>query len=159
MLEEALPDMPKPSAARVCRVVLSMALLVAMASPARPAGEPKLKKPRLDVKATPRMAFSPVNIFLTAELVGGDEIEEYYCPELEWDFDDGGKSIHEADCPPYDAKTSKIERRFTAEHEYRRAGSYNVRVTVRQGRKNLAVANVRVTVRPGLGDRTPDPGF
>ena len=52
----------------------------------------KPKKPRLDLRATPRMAFSPVNVFLTAELTGGDDVEDYHCPELEWDWDDGGKS-------------------------------------------------------------------
>jgi hypothetical protein len=112
---------------------------------------PKPKKPRLDLRATPRMAFSPVNIFLTAELTGGDDVEEYYCPELEWEWDDGGKSVHEADCAPFEPGT-KIERRFTAEHEYRRAGVYNIKVTMRRGNRALAAANVRVTVRPGLGD-------
>ena len=69
------------------------------ADAAEPADAPKLKKPKLDLRATPRMAFSPVNVLLVAELTGGDDVEEYYCPELEWDWDDGGKSVHEADCP------------------------------------------------------------
>jgi len=120
------------------------------------AAEAKPKKPRLDLRATPRLAFSPVNIFLTAELQGGDDVEEFYCPELEWDWDDGGKSVHEADCVPFEAGKSKIERRFTAEHEYRRAGAYNVKVTMRRGQRSMAVASVKITVRPGLGDRTPE---
>jgi hypothetical protein len=136
---------------------LAAVIAVALAAPAsageaRP--EAKLKKPRLDLRATPRMAFSPVNIFLTAELQGGDEVEEYYCPQLEWDWDDGGKSVHEGDCPPFVAGTTRIERRFTAEHEYRRSGVYNIKVTMRRANRSLAASNVRVTVRPGLGDRT-----
>ncbi|HVD78707.1 MAG TPA: hypothetical protein VNH43_13915 [Vicinamibacteria bacterium] len=139
------------------RVALAAVIAVVLAAPAstgetRP--EAKLKKPRLDLRATPRMAFSPVNIFLTAELQGGDDVEEYYCPQLEWDWDDGGKSVHEGDCPPFVAGTTKIERRFTAEHEYRRSGIYTIKVTMRRANRSLVASNVRVTIRPGLGDRT-----
>ena len=115
------------------------------------ANEAKPKKPKLDLRATPRMAFSPVNVLLTAELTGGDDVEEYYCPELEWDWDDGGRSVHEADCPPMEAGAA-IERRFTAEHAYRQAGNYNVKVTMRRASKAFAVATVSVTVRAGGGD-------
>ena len=139
------------------RAALAVVVALVLAAPL-PAGdakpEAKLKKPRLDLRATPRMAFSPVNIFLTAELQGGDDVEEYYCPEIEWDWDDGGKSVQEGDCPPFVAGTTKIERRFTAEHEYRRAGIYTVKVTMRRASRSLAASNVRITVRPGLGDRT-----
>ena len=119
--------------------------------------EAKLKKPRLELKATPRMAFSPVNVFLTAELTGGDEVEDYYCPELEWEWDDGGKSTQESDCAPWEAGKTKVERRFTTEHEFRRAGVYNVKVTMRRSGRSIAASTVRVTVRPGLGDRTMEP--
>jgi PKD repeat protein len=129
-------------------------LAAALAVPATPAEEAKPKKPKLDLRATPRMAFSPVNVLLTAELTGGDDVEEYYCPELEWEWDDGGKSVHEADCPAYEAGVSKIERRFTAEHEYRKAGMYSVKLTMRRANRTLAQTTIKITVRPGLGDRT-----
>src|SRR6476646_4147050 len=105
------------------------AILSVGAAPA--ADQAKAKKPRLDLRATPRMAFSPVNILLTAELTGGDDVEEYYCPELEWDWDDGGTSVREADCPEYEAGVSKFERRFTAEHVYGKAGVYNQKLKMR----------------------------
>ena len=130
------------------RLSLLVMLFAALSLGAKDA---KPKKPRLDLRVTPRMAFSPVNVFLTAELLGGDDVEEYYCPELEWDWDDGGKSVHEADCAPYEAGTA-IERRFTAEHEFRKAGVYTIKVTMRRANRTLAAANVKVTVRPGLGD-------
>ena len=117
------------------------------------ADAPKPKKPQLDVRAVPRFAFSPVNVFFTAELVGGDDIEDLHCPEVEWDWGDGGKSVHENDCPPLEAG-GKIERRYTAEHEYKRAGNYTIKVTLRRATRSLAAQTVRVTVRPGLGDRT-----
>jgi hypothetical protein len=113
----------------------------------------KAKKPRLDLRASPRVAFSPVNVVLTAELTGGDEAGDYYCPEIEWDWDDGGRSVRESDCPPEEqAAAGTFERRFTAEHAYRQAGNYNVRVTMRRANRSVAVASASITVRPGLGD-------
>jgi len=139
-------------------VTASVVILVAALAAAAPAAdEPKLKKPKLDVRATPRMAFSPVNVLLTAELTGGDDVEEFYCPEIEWEWDDGGKSVHEADCPEYQAGVSKIERRFTATHDYRKAGAYNVKITMRRANKTLAQTTIKITVRPGLGDRSFEP--
>jgi hypothetical protein len=136
-------------------VAPSVALLAALAAVSAPAADaPKLKKPRLDLRATPRMAFSPVNVLIVAELTGGDDVEEFYCPELEWDWDDGGKSVQESDCEEFEAGKSKIERRFTAEHEYRKAGGYNVKLTMRHANKTLAQSTIKITVRPGLGDRT-----
>jgi hypothetical protein len=132
--------------------VFAAAILLAV--PVALAAADKPKKPRLDLRATPRMAFSPVNVLLTAELIGGDEVEEYHCPEVEWEWDDGGKSVSEGDCEPWEPGVTKLGRRFTAEHYYRRAGSYNVQVTLRKANKALAKASVRLTVRPGLGDTT-----
>jgi hypothetical protein len=100
------------------------------------------------------MAFSPVNVLLTLELVGGGDVEEYHCPEVEWDWDDGGKSMHEADCDPFVEGKTTIERRFTADHEYSKAGVYQVKATMRRNNRTLASATVKVTVRPGIGDPT-----
>ena len=111
-----------------------------------------MKKPKLDLRATPRMAFSPVNVLITAELTGGDDVEEYYCPELEWDWDDGGKSVHEADCPPFESGTTTIERRFSQEHNYPRAGIYNVKASFKRSGNTFLASTIRVTVRAGAGD-------
>ena len=130
--------------------------VVALAAVAAAAADaPKAKKPKLDVRAAPRMAFSPVNVSFTAELAGGDDVEEYYCPEIEWDWDDGGKSTQESDCAPYEAGT-KIERRFTAQHQYGRAGVYNVKATFKRTGRSFVANTVRVTVRAGLGDPTQE---
>ena len=109
------------------------------------------KKPRLDLRASPRMAFSPVDVLLTAELSGGDALEDFHCPQVEWDWDDGGKSVQESDCTPLESGAD-IERRFTAHHAYRTAGTYNVKMTMRRAHRPVAVATTVITVRPGLGD-------
>ena len=117
----------------------------------------KTKKPGLDLRATPRMAFSPADIFFTAELRGGDDDhEDLYCPEVTWEWGDGGKSVEEGDCEPYTGG-AKIERRYTAHHSYPRAAVYSIKVTLRKNGRAVASQTVSVTVRPGLGDRTLEP--
>ncbi|HWX25144.1 MAG TPA: hypothetical protein VN083_08895 [Vicinamibacteria bacterium] len=129
-------------------VFLALALA---ALPLLAEGTPKPKKPHLDLRASPRMALSPVTIHLTAEIVGGDDIEEWYCPEIEWNWDDGGKSVQESDCPPFGPDT-KIERRFSATHDYPRAGVYNIKISLRHKSQTLAAQTVRITIRPGVSD-------
>jgi len=135
------------------RVVASI-LAAVMAAPEVPRAfsDTRLKRPTLNLRATPRMAFSPVTVFFTAELTGGDDIEQFYCPEVEWDWGDGGKSVQESDCSPYEPGKSQIERRFTADHLYRRAFGYTVSVTLRRNRRSFAKADIKVTIRPGIAD-------
>ena len=128
-----------------------LGLAVALTTMATGAAAEKATKPRLDLRATPRMAFSPVNVLLTAELKGGDEMEDFHCPEIEWDWDDGGRSVHQADCAPLQPG-EELARRFTANHAYRQAGTYTVKITMRRAERPLAVASATITVRPGLGD-------
>lgn len=109
----------------------------------------KAKKPALSLRVSPRMAFSPVSIFATAELTGGDEHPDYYCVGVEWDWDDGSRSTHGADCEPY-VDGAKIQRRFTAEHTYSRPGSFNVRARLMNGNKVVATTSFQVTVRQGV---------
>lgn len=136
---------------------LCAVLALALALPAPPvAAEAKQKKPSLNLRSTPRFAFSPARVLFVAELQGGDEIEDFYCPEVEWEWDDGGKSVTEEDCAPFVAGQTKIGRRFSTEHDFRRAGIYNVKVSLRRVGKPFAVQQIRVTVRPGAGDLTPE---
>ncbi len=133
--------------------LLAATLFALAAVPVAP-DEAKGKKPTLSLRSSPRFAFSPVRVLFVAELQGGDDVEEYYCPELEWEWDDGSKSVQESDCEPFVPGETKIERRFSAEHEYRRAASYNVKVSLRRLGKTFVNQSVRLTVRPGVGDPT-----
>ena len=137
------------------RRIATLITLALLAAPLGAGAEAKPRRPRLDVRATPRMAFSPTVVLVTAELQGGDDAEEYYCPEVSWDWDDGARSGHGADCPAYEPG-AQLERRFTATHAYRRAGVYTVKVTLKRSGKPLAVATATVNVRPGAGDFTAD---
>jgi hypothetical protein len=135
------------------RGLLALIVFTLLAASA-PAGDTKPRKPRLGLRATPRFSFTPSTVFATAELNGVDDTEEFYCPALVWDWDDGGRSAHEADCPPFRPGTP-VERRFTAEHAYVRPGVYNVTVHILRSRRPLAMASATVTVR-GMGDMGED---
>jgi hypothetical protein len=124
------------------RVTLGCLLIAALGVPAA-AGE--ARRPRVELRATPRMAFIASDVLVAAQLVGGDEHEDFYCPELEWEFGDGSRSRHQADCEPFQPGTP-LERRFTSRHVYRRPGDYEVRVTLRRSNRALAVATTRVRV-------------
>jgi hypothetical protein len=136
---------------------LLVLLAVALTAPGR-AGDAekdagKEKKPELQLRATPRFAFSPANVLFTAELKGGDDVEEYYCPEIDWEWGDGSKSGQESDCDPW-KPTTKIERRFTNHHVFEHAGLYRVHVSLSKTGKKFAAQTVEVTVRAGIGDTT-----
>jgi hypothetical protein len=134
---------------------LSVLFVVACAAlPAAAGADAKLKKPSLTLRSSPRFAFSPARVLFVAELSGGDDVEEYYCPELEWEWDDGSKSVQESDCEPFVTGQTKIERRFSSEHEFRRAATYSVKVSLKRLGKTLVNQTVRLTVRPGAGDPT-----
>jgi hypothetical protein len=137
------------------RLLAGLVLVLAAAGSTGKVSAMKIQKPRLDLRATPRVAFSPANVLLTAELVGGDEVEEFYCPALEWSWGDGGKSVQESDCPPFEPG-AEMARHFSAEHGYRYAGEYEITITLRRSNRSLAMASARVNVRPGLGDISPD---
>ncbi len=114
----------------------------------------KLKRPGLELRVSPRYSFSPATLMFTAELKGGDDMEEYYCPEIEWEWGDGGKSVEEADCDPWQPDT-KIERRFVNRHLFVESGTYQTRVTLRKSNKTIATQTVDVTIRAGAGERNP----
>jgi hypothetical protein len=129
---------------------LVTALLLTLAVPAAPGVASKGRRPRLDLRASPRIAFTPVSVIVTAELQGGDELEEFYCPALEWEWGDGSRSETASDCEPFEDKES-FERRFFARHDYRRAGEYNVKLTLRRSQRAVAIATTTLTVHASVG--------
>lgn len=113
---------------------------------AEPSGRPVLK-----LRSSRAAVMSPARVLLTAELVGGSEREEFYCPEVEWDFADGSRSVRQEDCEPYSAKTL-LERRFTSPHAFVVPGQYLVTVTLRRADTVVAQANATVFV---FGSNSP----
>jgi len=130
--------------------LLALPLVLALLAPAR-SGEDK--RPKVSVKATPAMAFSPARIIATAEITGGaNDLEEFYCAATEWDWGDGTKSNNSADCEPYEAGKSEMRRHFAVDHVFRAAGEYRIQFRLRKKAKVVGAASTTVKVRPGVGD-------
>src|SRR3954454_3411250 len=127
---------------------LAFPLLLALAF----SGDDKPKRPKISVKVNPAMAISPARIVASADINGGDDLEEFYCPAVEWDWGDDTHSNNSADCDPYEAGKTEIKRRFTADHVYRAAGDYRVQFRLKKKNKFVAGGSTSVKIRPGLGD-------
>ena len=105
-------------------------------------------KPRLTLKASP-MNGTPSTVFVfQAVLLGGEDTEEFYCLSTEWIWEEqADSSINESQCPPYQAGETKIDRSFTEEQSFRSPGPHQVKVVLRKGERQIAVAALTVTVR------------
>jgi hypothetical protein len=82
-----------------------------------------------------------------AELVGGEDLEEFYCAGLEWDWGDGNRSFQESDCDPYEPGM-EVDRFFSARHVYAGPGQYRVQVSLRRAGQSVAAARTDVII-PG----------
>ena len=125
-----------------------LAGLLAVAAVAHPgpakAGGPG-EKPHLDLRASPRVAFSPVEVLVIGELKGGQDSEEFYCPGLVWDWGDGSRSAHESDCSPYQ-DGAELDRLFTARHAFRAPGAYSVHLYLIRAGRTVTTAAVPIMV-------------
>jgi hypothetical protein len=135
--------MNRKSLSRILAVAIAFGLIFGVPASAKP------KRPSLGVRVSPRMAFSPVGVIAMAELTGGEDSEDFYCLAIEWDWDDGSKSLQDSDCEPFQPET-KIERRFSSAHYYSYAGGFNIRATLKSQDKVIATNSFRLIVRQGL---------
>jgi len=106
------------------------------------------KKPAFALRASRQMAFPGVPILLTAALDGGEEVEEYYCPLIEWTWANGTHSREGGDCPEFD-KREDYPRRWTRWVALTVPGEY--KVEVRWEKPEGKVIGMRDIVLTGLG--------
>jgi hypothetical protein len=133
----------------------TLLVLAALAAPHARAADPReARRPVLRLRATPGVSFAPANVLLIAELVGGEAVEEFYCPEIVWDFDDGRRSTSQSECEPF-AADRPLERRFLVRQSYARAGQYRPTVTLRRADGVVARAAATVLVPSADGDGGP----
>jgi hypothetical protein len=135
------------------RGIVLTALLLGMAgvgSDDALAKDPKPKRPKIEARGIPALGVAPLDVLVVLDLKGGDEIEELYCPEVEFNWADGSKSVQESDCPPFVPGQTTLTRRFSARHTFRGGGEFNVRVRLRRADKIVASAETRVSVRGGF---------
>ena len=138
---------------RAC-FTLAFALTVLLPPHTAQGQETEASEPSLTLRATPISGFTPLRVRVVATLQdGSDDYEEYYCASVEWDWDDGTVSENSIDCDPYEAGTSQIQRRFTAEHIFRQQGRHRITFRLMQRDDVVAFSSVNVQVRLGIGGR------
>jgi hypothetical protein len=126
-------------------------LILSMNAVPLDAASTKPKKPKLEIRLAPSMAMAPVEVTVFLDLRGGDDLEEFYCPEIEVDWDDGSKSVQESDCAPFEPG-SVVTRHFSVSHPYRQGGLYRVHVRLRRAGKTVASGEQTVSIRSGIGE-------
>ena len=111
------------------------------------------KKPNITLRAAPVSGFAPLRVVVTASLIGGpNDYQDYYCPTIEWDWDDGTKSESKVDCEPYEAGKSEIVRSYTMDHRFNIGGEHRVQFRIKQKNKTVGSASVVIRVQPGVRD-------
>ena len=111
------------------------------------------KKPSLSLKATPPAGFAPLRVHLVVDVRGGpNDYADFYCPTVQWDWDDGTISETSEDCNPYEAGKSTIRRRFSADHTFRLSGDYRLTFRLKQKDKVVSSATTTLTVRAGANE-------
>lgn len=134
------------------RSLVAVCALAALASTG--AGADDKKKPSLSIRATPISGFAPMKVSVSVAVQGGaDDYQDFYCPSVEWDWDDGTKSQEKIDCDPYQPGKSEIRRTYRAEHRYEFGGTeFRVQFRLKQKNKTVASTSTTVRVQPGIRD-------
>jgi hypothetical protein len=138
------------------RPLVALCALVLAAAAVAGAHDGK-KKPSLSMRATPVSGFAPLKVSVMVTLQGGaDDYQDYYCPAVEWDWDDGTKSEEKIDCDPYEAGKSEIRRNYRATHTYQFGGTdpsgFRVQFRLKQKNKTVASTSTTIRVQPGIRD-------
>jgi hypothetical protein len=139
-------------ATAACAMVLGTGAFAAVQSDKSPKDQ-EAKRPKIRLRAQPQVVIAPGRVTLTAELIGGsDDFEEYYCPAVEWQWGDDTSSESTTDCEPYEAGKSQIKRRYTVQHQFRRAGNYKLYFHLKTRDRILGSGTTTLQVQPGLGN-------
>lgn len=134
------------------RFVSSIACAIVLAGLTAAAAQEK-KKPSISVRASPSAGFSPLKVFLTVEVKGGDnDFADFYCPTVEWVWGDDTRAESTADCDPYEPGQSEIRRRYTVTRIFPTAGNFKVEFRLKQKDKVVGAGSTNLQIRPGVRD-------
>jgi hypothetical protein len=121
------------------------------------------KGPGLRLRVVPQWGPPSTEFLLVADLKGGVDSEELYCPTAEWQWGPQDTSVEDAECPPFEAGVTPVVRRFSTHHTFKEGGprTRTVTLVLRKGEKVLARASTQVLVSwektpPAATFRSPD---
>jgi len=108
-------------------------------------------KPKVELKPLQRITNLPAGrceatvVFKLRIEDGG--VEDYYCPRVVWEWEDGAQSSEESDCVPFDqaAKEDHV-RTWTKSHSFHASGTHPVRVTLCRASKKVRVVDTSATI-------------
>jgi hypothetical protein len=73
--------------------------------------------------------------------------EDYYCPRVVWEWEDGAQSMEESDCVPFDqAPKEDHVRTWTKSHSFHASGTHRVRVTLCRASRKVRVVDASATI-------------
>ena len=143
----------RPLWAAAAAVCLSLLVHHAPVAAQKLTKDQETRRPKLTLRIQPSVATAPARVTFTAELTGGaDDFEQYYCPTIAWEWGDDTTSENTSDCEPYEAGRSQVKRRYTTQHQFRRAGSYKVYFQVKQKDRIVGSATSTLQVQAGLSE-------
>ncbi len=102
----------------------------------RPRMPGEMRRPSLDVEVSARLE----------DLDTAENLEDYYCLEEVWDWDDDTESVYEPDCDPYE-EGSEIETFFFGSHRFSLPGTYRVWLRLQRSGETVIAGNVVVRIR------------
>ena len=102
----------------------------------RPRMPGESRRPALDVRITARIE----------DLDTAENLEDYYCLEEVWDWDDDTESVYEPDCDPYE-EGSEVETYFFGSHRFSLPGTYRVWLRLQRSGETVIAGNVTVRIR------------
>jgi len=114
--------------------------------------ELKLKRPRTKFlrQRMPNERRRPaIPVRITGEILNLDKAEdpeEYYCLEEVWIWDDDTESEYAPDCDPYE-EGAELKRFFSATHQFRSPGSYQVRLRLERNGDTILSSTTIVDIR------------
>lgn len=115
-------------------------------------------KPKVELKANPQLAVLGIGPrsaatvrFRLSVKDGGNE--DYYCPRIEWEWEDDTRATEESDCPPFDqAQPPDHEKSWTKSRQFWEPGNHTVKVRLYKGDKLIRTIDTKVEV---TGEATP----
>ena len=112
------------------------------------AGSPK---PRVEFKPLQRVTDLQVSkceavvIFRLSVNDGGNE--DYYCPKVVFEWEDGTQSSEESDCVPFDqAAKEDHSKTWTKSHSFHTSGSHPVRAHLCKASRKIRVVETTATI-------------
>jgi hypothetical protein len=78
--------------------------------------------------------------------------EDYYCPRIEWQWEDGSISEEESDCPPWAEAAADDHRQvWTRRHAFQKSGRYVIRARLYKADRLVRILETPVVITGWTG--------